>query len=67
MSKSFNNLRIGKKFRLVNFGEISEFEVVEIMGNGDCLLKDVYTLERYKLYDLISLGKGEDFDIEDLG
>lgn len=67
MSKSFNNLRVGKKFRLVNFGEVSEFEVVEIMGSGDCLLKDIYTLEQYKLYDLISLGKGEDFDIEDLG
>lgn len=67
MSKSFNNLRVGKKFRLVNFGETSEFEVVEIMSNGDCLLKDIYSLERYKLYDLIGLGKGEDFDIEDLG
>lgn len=67
MSKSFNNLRIGKKFRLVNFGEISEFEVVEIMGNGDCLLKDINTLEPYKLYDLMSFGRGDDFDIEDLG
>lgn len=66
MSKSFNNLRIGKKFRLVNFGEISEFEVVDMMGNGDYLLKDIYTLEKYKLYDLIGLGKGADFDIEDL-
>ena len=67
MSKSFNNLRVGKRFRLTNFGEVSEFEVVEIMGDGDCVLKDIYTLELYKLYDLIGLGKGEDFDIEDLG
>ena len=66
MSKSFNNLRVGKRFRLINFGEISEFEVVEILSNGDCLLKDIYTLEPYKLYDLIGLGKGEDFEIEDI-
>ncbi len=66
MAKSLNNLRVGKKFKLVNFGEVSEFEVLEIMGDGDCRLKDVYTLETYRLYDLIRYGKGEDFDISEL-
>lgn len=66
MSKSFNNLRVGKKFRLVNFGESFEFEVVEILANGDCELKDVHTLEFYTLFDLIRYGKGEDFDVSSL-
>ncbi len=65
MAKSLNNLRVGKQFQLTNFGESFEFEVLEIMGNGDCQLKDVHTLEKYTLYDLIGYGKGEDFDLSE--
>ena len=65
MAKSFNNLRVGKKFKLTNFGEVSEFEVMEIMGNGDCRLRDIHTLEHYRLYELIAFGKGEDFDVSE--
>lgn len=66
MAKSFNNLRVGKTFKLVNFSESFEFEVLEIMGDGDCKLKDIHTLESYSLFDLIRYGKGEDFDISEL-
>ncbi|MBO6496799.1 hypothetical protein [Roseivirga sp.] len=66
MAKSFNNLRVGKKFRLTNFGEEYEFEIEEIMADGDCQLKDINTLEKYRLFDLISFGKGGDFEIESL-
>lgn len=66
MATSFNNLRVGKRFRLVNFGESFDFEVLEIMANGDCQLKDVNTLENYALFDLIRFGKGADFDVSDL-
>ncbi|MBO3698756.1 hypothetical protein [Roseivirga sp. E12] len=66
MANSFNNLRVGKKFRLLNFGESFDFEVLEIMSDGDCQLKDIYTLENYSLYDLIRYGKGPDFDVNDL-
>ena len=65
MAKSFNNLRVGKKFKLTNFGEVSEFEVMEIMGNGDCRLRDIHTLEHYRLYELIAFGRGEDFDVSE--
>lgn len=65
MAKSFNNLRVGKKFKLTNFGEVSEFEVMEIMGNGDCRLRDIHTLENYRLYELIAFGRGEDFDVSE--
>lgn len=66
MAQSFNNFRVGKKFRLTNFGEKYEFEIEEILADGDCRLKDVNTLEKYRLFDLTGLGKGEDFDIESL-
>ena len=66
MAKSFNNLRVGKNFRLINYGEVSEFEVLEIFNDGDCKLKDVNTLENYQLFDLIRFGRGEDFDITNI-
>ena len=66
MSKSFNNLRVGKCFRLINFGERSDFEILEIMADGDCRLKDLHTLEHYRLNDLIRYGKGDDFEVEEL-
>ncbi|MFY0591672.1 hypothetical protein [Roseivirga sp.] len=65
MSQSFNNLRVGKRFKLVNFGEVFEFEVVEIFDDGDCKLRDFSTLDQYSLYDLIGLGKGSDFHISE--
>lgn len=66
MANSFNNLRVGKRFRLVNFGETFDFEVMEIMSDGDCELKDVFTLETYSLFDLVRYGKGSDFDVSDI-
>tara|TARA_Y100000588_G_C13659221_1_gene671354 strand:+ start:123 stop:278 length:156 start_codon:yes stop_codon:yes gene_type:complete len=51
---------------MINFGETFEFEIIEIMGDGDCRLKDIHTLEPYNLNDLVMYGKGEDFDISEL-
>lgn len=66
MAKSFNNLRVGKRFSLTNYGEVSEFEVMDIMTSGDCSLRDIHTLESYTLFDLVRYGKGDDFDIDEL-
>ena len=59
-------LRTGKKYRLVNFGETHEFEIESILGNGDFKVKDLLTLERYHLKDLIKYGKGKDFLLEEI-
>ena len=66
MAQSFNNLRVGKRFRLINLGEIHEFEILDILADGDCKLKDIHTLEQYRLFDLVRFGKGDDFQIVDL-
>jgi hypothetical protein len=63
---SFDVLRTGKKYRLTNQGEIHEFIVENILANGDFKVKDLLTLERYKLQELITYGKGEDFLLEDI-
>jgi hypothetical protein len=64
---AFDVLRTGKKYRLVNFGETHEFEIENILPNGDFRVKDTLTLERYQLKELIRYGKGKDFYLEELG
>lgn len=63
---SLDVLRNGKKYSLVNFGDRYEFIIENILGNGDFRLKDLHTLEKYHLKDLIKFGKGPDFEIRDL-
>jgi hypothetical protein len=62
---SFDVLRTGKKYRLVNFGETHEFIIESILANGDFRVKDTLTLERYHLKELIRYGKGNDFEIRE--
>jgi len=63
---SLGALRNGKRYYLINFGERHEFEVEFIQANGDLRVKDLITLERYLLLDLVRYGKGEDFEIREL-
>lgn len=62
---SFDVLRVGKKYRLINFGEQYDFEIERILLH-DFRAKDLHTLERYLLKDLIKYGKGKDFEIREL-
>ena len=63
---SFDVLRTGKKYRLTNFGEKHEFVIENILSNGDFSVKDLLTLERYHLKELIRYGTGKDFLLEAL-
>lgn len=63
---SFDVMRTGKKYRLVNFGETHEFVVENILPNGDFKVKDLLTLERYRLRELIAYGQGKDFLLEEI-
>lgn len=63
---SFDVLRTGKRYRLINFGEKHEFEIESVLPNGDFKVKDILTLERFYLKELVRYGKGNDFLLEDL-
>jgi hypothetical protein len=63
---SFDVLRVGKKYRLINYGDTYEFEIERILVNGDFNVKDLLTLERYKLKDTIKFGKGNDFELREI-
>ncbi|BDD04097.1 hypothetical protein [Aureibacter tunicatorum] len=66
MPLSFNNLRIGKTYRLINFGQKTEFEVMEINEDENHRLKDINTLEEAFLQDLLFEGRGKDYDLEEI-
>lgn len=63
---SFDVLRTGKKYRLVNFGEQHDFIIENVLGNGDFKVKDLLTLEHYYLKELVRYGKGKDFNLEEI-
>lgn len=59
-------LRVGKKYRLTNFGERHDFIVEATIPGGDFRVKDLDTLEPYNLRELIAYGQGKDYIIEEL-
>ncbi len=66
MPISFDNIRIGKKYFLTNYGEVSEFVVLEGLGVNNYKLKDLTSLEIYTLDDLTRYGKSDDFDLYEI-
>jgi hypothetical protein len=63
---SLSVLRTGKKYRLINYGETHEFIVENVLANDDFKVKDLLTLERYRLRELITYGLGKDYYLEEL-
>ena len=63
---SFDVLRVGKKYRLTNYGDRYDFIIESILANGDFKVKDIHTLERYLLKDTLKFGIGNDFRLDDL-
>ncbi|WP_242928152.1 hypothetical protein [Pontibacter vulgaris] len=66
MPLSFDNLRKGKKYSLQNYGEVFDFQVLDMPADGVYTVKDLNTLETYNLNDLVKYGRGKDFDLNEL-
>ena len=63
---SLTSLRAGHKYWIQNFGEKLEFEILEILYPQDFVVKDLHTLEIFRLSDITRFGKGKDYEIRDL-
>jgi hypothetical protein len=63
---ALSSLRVGKKYRLTNFGDTNEFVIEQAISGIDFMVKDLLTFERYRLKDLYKFGKGKDFEIREL-
>lgn len=66
MNASFDIIRTGKHYLIINFGEEWRFEVLEIMANGDFRIRMIDTLEEQFLGELIAYGQGPDFTFDEL-
>lgn len=66
MNASFDTIRTGKRYIIINFGEEWRFEVLEILANGDFRIRMIDTLEEQFLSELIAYGKGADFSFDEL-
>lgn len=63
MTMSFDNIRVGKKYYLCNYGEESRFEVLEALGDENYKVKDLISMDIYELQDLVRYGKSDDFEL----
>ncbi|MFY0600734.1 MAG: hypothetical protein JXR03_13760 [Cyclobacteriaceae bacterium] len=63
---ALSSLRVGHRYWLINFGDRYEFEIMDTIYRDDFSLKDLNTLEFYKLSELVKYGKGKDFEIREL-
>ena len=63
---SLDVLRVGNQYRLINFDDTYDFEIERILSNGDFQVKDLHTLERYKLKETFQFGKGKNFEIREI-
>ena len=63
---SFNTIRVGMRYKLLNHGETTIFEVLEILSDTDCVIRSIDTLEKYNLNDLIKFGLGKDFEFDEI-
>ncbi|HVD97772.1 MAG TPA: hypothetical protein VNB90_06170 [Cytophagaceae bacterium] len=66
MPISFDTIRVGKKYYLINHGERYDFVVLSKISGQNYQLKDLHTLEQYQLEDLVRYGRGKDYDLNEL-
>lgn len=66
MPLAIDNIRVGRVYRLVNYGEIRMLEIMERTGRENFKVKDLDTLEFYELEELLRWGKGKDYDLDEI-
>ncbi|MEX0883996.1 MAG: hypothetical protein WD398_00070 [Cyclobacteriaceae bacterium] len=66
MPLAIDNIRVGRVYRLVNYGEIRYLQVLERIGRENFKMKDLDTLELYDLKELLQWGIGKDYDLDEV-
>ncbi|MHA7131427.1 hypothetical protein [Algoriphagus namhaensis] len=65
MSIALDNLRVGRRYRFVNMGESRVIEIMERLSGENFMVKDLDTLERYTLEELLRWGRGKDYELDE--
>lgn len=66
MNPIFQNLRVGRHYVLLNYGERTEFKVLRKLSDTNYLAQNTLTLERFELASLVEFGVGKDFQIVEI-
>ena len=66
MPISIDVLRVGHRYKLMNYGETTVFELLGIEKTDDYIIRDLNSLEIYNLKVLTEYGKGKDYDLSEL-
>ncbi|WP_194774496.1 hypothetical protein [Pararhodonellum marinum] len=66
MPLALDNLRVGRAYLLVNYGEIRKIKVLQRISKENFQVKDLDTLETYELEELLRWGIGKDYDLDEL-
>lgn len=66
MPIALDNLRVGRKYLLVNQGEVRYLEIMARLNGDNFKVKDLETLEYYTMEELLRWGKGKDYELEEI-
>lgn len=66
MPIALDNLRVGRKYQLVNMGEVRQVVIVARLRGANFQVKDLDTLEFYTIEELLQWGIGKDYDIDEI-
>jgi hypothetical protein len=66
MPIAIDTLRVGKRYLIKNYGEINKVEVMERTAEGDFIVKDLLTLEKFRLSEITRYGKSKDYDLYEI-
>ena len=66
MPQSFDTLRVGHQYIMINLGVQVSFIILERMEESEFMVKDLETLEKFRLSDLIKYGIGKDYELTEI-
>jgi len=66
MPQSLDTLRVGHKYKMINYGEETEFELIRMKNKEDYIVMDLNSREKFNLKKLTEYGKGKDYDLYEL-
>ena len=65
MALALSSLQTGHTYRIRNYGEDIEFEVIDIRADADIEVKHLQTLEKFLISEITKYGKGADYDLRE--
>lgn len=66
MAMALDTLRVGHRYRMKNYGEVREFEILRRISDTNYEVRDGLTRETFEIEDLVRYGRGKDYDLDEI-